>query len=187
MRSLESLVLGPYKGRFLDEVFSRIDRGDEVVLDLGAGSGYFSLQIARRLMHGRVICLDQSDVMLRRLKQRARTAGLSKIISIVRCNASCIGLKSGSVDLVISSFLLHELIDPPAALAEVARVLRPGGSVVATDFRNTVITRRMLSHHSKEVHGPFTVSELSAALDQAGLDEVNVRSIWHYILATAKR
>ena len=78
----ENLVYGGCRSAFLNEV-SRIIRGDEVVLDIGAGSGYLSLAIAENLTTGKVICFDLSEEMLNRLKKRARKKGLMDKIQII--------------------------------------------------------------------------------------------------------
>ncbi|MCJ7435318.1 MAG: class I SAM-dependent methyltransferase [Anaerolineales bacterium] len=78
---IEVCLFGLPRDAFLDEV-SRNLRGDEVVLDVGAGSGYFSLAIAKKLKTGKVICFDLSDEMLQRLKDKAGQAGLENRIQM---------------------------------------------------------------------------------------------------------
>ncbi len=62
-RLAEIFLLGDLRTRFLQQT-SLLLRGDEIVLDAGAGSGYFSLPVAARLQNGKVICIDLSSQML---------------------------------------------------------------------------------------------------------------------------
>lgn len=57
------MLLGDTMPAFLSEV-SGLIRGDETILDIGAGSGRFSLPMAKRLSTGKIICLDISELML---------------------------------------------------------------------------------------------------------------------------
>ena len=73
----ETLLLGDCRSAVLNE-FSRLILGTEVVLDVGAGTGRFSLAIAKKLGAGKVICLDLSEEMLQHLKQKAEKRILQK-------------------------------------------------------------------------------------------------------------
>ncbi len=125
-RMSEILFLGDVKSAFLNEV-SNVIQGNEVILDIGAGSGYYSLAIAKKLSAGKVICLDSSEEMLQWLERKAKKEGLKDRIQILKGDASSSGLANESVDLVVSNGLLHELSNPEAVLREMHRVLRPNG------------------------------------------------------------
>jgi 2-polyprenyl-3-methyl-5-hydroxy-6-metoxy-1,4-benzoquinol methylase len=75
----ENLLLGDCRSAVLNE-FSRLIHGNEVVLDIGAGTGWFSLAIAKKLSAGKVICLDLSEEMLHHLKRKAEKEGLKERI-----------------------------------------------------------------------------------------------------------
>jgi len=74
-RLADVLVMGDGRSIVLHEI-STIAGGDEVVLDLGAGSGYFSIPIAEMLESGKVLCLDLSEEMLSSLEHKASTQGI---------------------------------------------------------------------------------------------------------------
>ncbi len=94
------------------------------VLELGSATGTLSRQLARHFRGSRVISLDLSHGMLRRARRaRSRFARITEI----QASAVQLPLADNSVDAVIANQLLPWLSDPPAALAEVARVLRPEG------------------------------------------------------------
>ncbi|NJD51954.1 MAG: class I SAM-dependent methyltransferase [Candidatus Methanoperedens sp.] len=185
-RLSEIMFLGDLKSAFLNEV-SRIIMGDEVVLDVGAGSGYFSLAIAGRLTSGKVICLDLSEEMLHRLVSVADKKWLGDRIQILKGEASSIKLSDGFVDLVVSNGVFHELSEPGSCLKEMIRVLKPGGWLIVTDFRNTRIGKRTGAAHNREAHGPLSVDELGTLFADAGLGNVKVYPVKHWVVGVGKK
>lgn len=108
--------------------------GDETVLDLACGSGIYTRPLARRLPRGRVLGLDLSAPMLAYARDRARREGLANLV-IARADARALPCAGASVDLVLCAAALHLMPDVPRVLAEVARVLVPGGRVILAVFR----------------------------------------------------
>ena len=92
------------------------------VLDLGCGTGRFSLPIARHL-GCRVMGLDRSPEML----AQAGTKDPSREVAWVRGDASRLPCRDGSFDAALLSHLLHHVDEPAAVLRECRRVLVPGG------------------------------------------------------------
>jgi ubiquinone/menaquinone biosynthesis C-methylase UbiE len=182
----ETLLLGNCRSAVLKE-FSRLIRGNEVVLDIGAGTGRFSLAIAKKLSRGKVICLDLSEEMLQHLKRKAEKEGLQDIIQILKGEASASGLENESVDLVMSNSVFHELSNPEAVLAEMLRVLKPSGWVMITDFRDTKISRMICRSHHKKSHGPFSVNELETLFIKAGLKNVKVSPMRHWVIGVSRK
>lgn len=185
-RLSEILFLGDIKSAFLNEV-SPLIQGDVVVLDVGAGSGYFSLAIAERLPGGQVICLDLSQEMLRRLKRVASKKELGDRIQTLHGEASSIKLADGSVDLVVSNGVFHELLKPEAVLREMIRILRPYGWIVVTDFRDTRIGKRIGASHRDEDHGPFGVDELESLFVKMGLTDVKVSPVKNWVIGVGRK
>ena len=113
---------------FLDRLAVR--PGDRVA-DLGAGPGFFTLPLAERVgPAGRVYALDVSAEMLDRLRAR----NPPEQVEIVQSEESRLPLATGAVGLALLAFVLHELHDPPAFLAEVRRILAPGGRLVVLEW-----------------------------------------------------
>jgi ubiquinone/menaquinone biosynthesis C-methylase UbiE len=96
-------------------------------LEVGAGTGYFTLNLVRAGVVGRATTTDISPGMLEALSGSARRLGLS--VETVRCEAAELPFEGGSFDLVFGHAVLHHLPDLDAAFAEFRRVLRPGGSL----------------------------------------------------------
>ena len=101
------------------------------VLDLGTGTGSLALTGAPRVAPGgRVIGFDISPEMLALARERASRAGLGNV-SFAEGRAEAIPADDSSQDTVLASLSLMYVIDRAAATREIARVLRPGGRLVA--------------------------------------------------------
>lgn len=185
-RLSEILFFGDCRSALLNEVYQLI-HGNEVILDVGAGSGYFSLPIAKKLTNGKVICLDLSEVMLQRLEQKADKKNLKDRIQILKVEATDSGLESESMDLIVSNGVFHELLCPEEVLVEMLRVLKPNGWIIITDFRDTQIGKRIAAAHRDEDHGPWGVDELNVLLSNAGLRNVKVLPLKHWVIGSGKK
>jgi ubiquinone/menaquinone biosynthesis C-methylase UbiE len=105
------------------------------VADVGAGVGYTSLKLARRVgKKGTVYATDIQPEMLRMLQAYARDAGVRNIKPI-RCTATDPRLPEGQVDLILMVDVYHECSDPEATLRGLRKALRPGGRLVLVEFR----------------------------------------------------
>ena len=107
------------------------------VVDLGAGSGFYSLEAAKRVgASGRVYAVDVQKDLLERLRAMGATQG-SHNIEIVWGNAEKIGgtkLREGIADRVIASNILFQLEKPDEFALEVKRLLKPGGKLLVVDW-----------------------------------------------------
>jgi SAM-dependent methyltransferase len=97
----------------------------ERALEIGAGTGYFSLNMLRAGVVADAVCSDISPGMLAALRANARRLGLD--VATVACDAQQLPFEDASFDLVFGHAVLHHLPDLDAAFAEFTRVLRPGG------------------------------------------------------------
>lgn len=102
------------------------------VADLGCGDGYLTIEAARWAK--KVIAIDRSPEMLTRAKALAKRRNVSNIVW-KRGELEAVPLADASVDVAVLSQALHHAIDPAQALAEAARVLRPGGKLLLLDLR----------------------------------------------------
>jgi len=99
----------------------------ERALEIGAGTGYFTLNLLRPGVIGEATATDISAGMLRRLEDSAADLGLS--VETVAADASDLPFPDESFDLVFGHAVLHHLPDLERSFAELARVLRPGGTL----------------------------------------------------------
>jgi SAM-dependent methyltransferase len=105
------------------------------VADVGAGVGYTSLKLARRVgPTGTVYATDVQPEMLRMLVSNARAAGI-KNVKPIRCSADDPKLPEGTVDLIVMVDVYHECSDPEATLHGLRKALKPGGRLVLVEFR----------------------------------------------------
>ncbi len=140
------------------------------VADLGCGEGYLTIEAARWARD--VVAVDRSDDVLKRGRALARRRRVSNI-TWKRGELEKLPLADASVDVALLSQALHHAHDPAAALAEAARIVRPGGRVLVLDLR---------THDQAWVKAKlgdrwlgFDDRELAKLMKDAGLEEVNVR------------
>ena len=108
--------------------------GAETVIDFGAGTGVYSLPIAESLPRGTLFAVDEQQVLLDRLQQKLserRPAG--RVEPLLNLD-NHVPLADGAGDRIFMINVLHHIYDEPAALAEVTRLLAPGGLLVAVEF-----------------------------------------------------
>lgn len=96
-------------------------------LEIGAGTGYFSLNLLRAGVVGEATCTDISPGMLEALEANARTLHLD--VETVACDAAALPFEDDSFDLVLGHAVLHHLPALERSFDELARVLRPGGTL----------------------------------------------------------
>ena len=131
MNDLMSLGLHRYWKAFAVGV-ARPRRGERV-LDLASGSGDLAAAVARRVgPEGEVWATDINRRMLERGRDRLLDAGA--LTPAVQCDAERLPFPAGRFDLVTIGFGLRNVTRKEVALAEMARVLKPGGRVVVLEF-----------------------------------------------------
>lgn len=118
-----------------DEVLKALAlRAGEVVADIGAGSGYFTLRFARAVGEaGRIYAVDVSPDMIRHLNRRLRDAKVANVVSVLSEPDDPL-LADASLDRAVLVDTWHHIEDRAPYLARLKRLLRPGGQVVHIDF-----------------------------------------------------
>jgi trans-aconitate 2-methyltransferase len=104
-------------------------RGDEVVLDVGCGTGRLTALVAERLPDGRVVGVDLSANMLRTAWQTLPRAARGRT-AFVRADASALPI-AGRADAIFSTATFHWVLDHPRLFRGLFRALRPGGRLAA--------------------------------------------------------
>jgi len=107
-----------------------------VVADVGAGVGYFSVRLAKRVgPNGKVYANDVQPEMLTLLKERAGKAGVDAIIEPVLGTESDPKLPKAAMDLVLLVDVYHEFSQPQAMLRRIRESLKPDGRLVLLEYR----------------------------------------------------
>lgn len=109
----------------------QVQENDDL-LDLGAGTGFFSIP-ASKITKGMVYALDIEQEMLNELQLRIEQEAIYNI-RLIEGSIEDIPLSDGSIDGVIASLVLHYVHPVSKALAEVQRVLKPGGSLLCFEW-----------------------------------------------------
>lgn len=155
-----------------------LPRAGETVLDLGSGAG-FDAFLARREVGetGRVIGVDMTPEMIARARFNAEKLGYGNV-EFREGEIEAMPVESASVDLVISNCVLNLVPSKPAAFAEIARVLKPGGRMVVSDIVRVgelpASLEASLDAHAGCVAGAVPLAEYLAELAAAGLSGVEV-------------
>ena len=103
--------------------------------DIGCGTGYFTLPVLEALRgEGTFYAVDTSAKMLDALRERLRAHPHGARVQAVQSHESAVPLPDGCVDAVVIGALFHELVDRAAFLAEVRRLLLPGGRLLVADW-----------------------------------------------------
>jgi arsenite methyltransferase len=143
------MLLYALRGKFThrDRLLELHDwRGTEQVLDVGTGRGLLLIGAARRLTTGRAIGLDVWNPDDLSGNDRARTErnlqleGVSDRCSLVTESAAQMRFADASFDVVLSNLCLHNIYDKATrakACEEIARVLKPGGVAIISDYKLT--------------------------------------------------
>ncbi len=105
---------------------------DRDVADLGSGEGALTLLLARYV--AKVTAVDASPEMLRLVEEKAAEADLSDRVTVAEGDIESIPLPDASVDAAFLSQSLHHAARPVQALAEAARILKPGGVLIVLDL-----------------------------------------------------
>lgn len=108
-------------------------RSGERLLEIGPGTGYYTFTLAERLAGGQVDAFDVQQQMLDHVMREANRRGVTNILPALG-DAQSLPYAADSFDAVVLVTVLGEIPDQDRALAEIARVLRPGGRLVVGEL-----------------------------------------------------
>jgi arsenite methyltransferase len=174
------MLLYSLKGKFRhrDRILALAKlRGDEDVLDVGTGRGLLLVGAAKKLVTGHAVGLDiwKSSDLSGNAREKTQAVleqeGVADRCRLLERPAQDSGLPDASFDVIVSNLCLHNISareDRDAACREIARMLKPGGAAVISDFKNTgqyakvfqaagLTVRR--SYHPWDTFPPLTIVE----------------------------
>jgi len=133
-----------------------------VVADIGAGVGYMSLRMARRVgPSGKVYANDLQPPMLDLLRQNAAKAGIGNIVTVMGDVADP-KLPANTMDLVLLVDVYHEFSQPQQMLRKIRETLKPKGRLVLLEYRAEDPNVPILAEHK------MTVGQVKAELEAEG-------------------
>lgn len=149
--------------------------GDGRVLDCGAGTGALSRALAR--VSPTPFTLDAIDISPRMLESAGHGLRESGVDVTLRQGDVCaLPYDDDVFDLVMTAHVLEHVVDPGAALAEMVRVLKPGGLFIASVTRRSLLG--MMIHLKWRTHR-LTASQVERLLEASGLENVTCLSFGH--------
>lgn len=159
----------------------------ECLLDVGAGTGDMSLAFARRMApDGRVHALDLAPGLLDYANQRARAEGLDQHIHLHVGDARRLPFRDAGFDAAFCRWVLLHLPDPERAVAEICRVVRPGGRVlcVEVDWATLAVepgdphtTEKIVAANVERQVDGRSGDRLPELLRACGLEQLSVKAL----------
>jgi ubiquinone/menaquinone biosynthesis C-methylase UbiE len=122
----QSQVLGKFRKLLGSDVETPFPRA----LEIGCGTGYFSLNLMQAGLIDDLTCTDISVGMVEALNANAERLGLAERVRATRADAESLPFADDTFELVVGHAVLHHLPDLDRAFAEFHRVLKPGGRIV---------------------------------------------------------
>ena len=158
-----------------EELVNALAPGDDVVADIGSGTGFYTDEIAPHTR--RVYAVDVQPEM----HDRYRAKGAPPNVECVTAEASSLPFDDDELDAAVSTMTYHEFATD-AALAELARVVRPGGRVVTLDW-----SRQGTGADGPPVEERFALTDVVGAFESAGFRTVDAETRLETFLHSAVR
>jgi ubiquinone/menaquinone biosynthesis C-methylase UbiE len=183
------------------------------VLDVGTGTARIPILLAEGAPELSFVAIDLADHMIAVAVDNVRAAGLASRITIEKRDVKATGYANDAFDAVVSNSIVHHIPEPEAALAEMWRVLRPGGILFVRDLARPVDTSSLdalvdtyaslpdegssddLDRHRRQrelfeasLHASLAVDEVRAMILPLGIaaDAVQLTSDRHWTLVARK-
>lgn len=107
---------------------------DEVVADIGAGTGYYSFRMAEQVPKGKVYAVDIQPEMLAMMQEKKKKEGIENV-ALVQGDLMSPNLPENAVDMILFVDVYHELSHPREMMEAIYRSMKPGARVVLVEYR----------------------------------------------------
>lgn len=159
------------------------------IVDVGTGTARIPIELARADANARVVGADLSEPMLAVGRKNIQEAGLTARVMVKKVDAKGFDDPSGFYEAVISNSIVHHIPDPSKALAEMARLVAPGGTLFCRDLarpesaeRVDELVERYASGEtevaralfSASLHAALTLEEIQAIVEALGMPKEGV-------------
>lgn len=150
----------------------------EIVVDLGSGGGLDVFLAAKKVgLEGRAIGIDMTPAMVDRARANAASGGYTNV-EFYQSTIDAIPLPDASVDCVISNCVLNLAPDKSAVFREIARILKPGGRLVASDIalkgELPEAMAKSMAAYVGCIAGAIKIDDYRAGLLAAGFEHVEI-------------
>ena len=142
------------------------------VADVGTGTGFVAAGLAGRV--ARVIGIDDSPGMLAIAERNLAEIGASNV-ELRRGDIGSLPLADDSVDAAVANMVLHHAVDPAAMLGEMARIVRPGGTVAICDEAQHPY--EWMREEQADIWLGFTEQQVHAFFTAAGLERPTIAAL----------
>lgn len=155
-------------------------RETDTVVDLGTGTGYFTLPAAQ-LTSNMIYAVDAEPQMLQILQKRLQEQNVDHV-KLMEGAIESIPLPDETADAVIASFVLHEVSPLEQGLSEIHRIMKEGGGILCIEWEKKAMEQGPPLHH--RLHS----DELKEQMEQAGFRDIQITKPTeaHYVV-TAKK
>jgi len=143
-------------------------RATDVVADIGAGTGYFSFRMAKRVPRGRVLAEDIDEQMIRDIRSAIAEDRVTNV-EPVKGTTTDPHLPAGGVDVVLMVDAYHEFDHPREMMEGIVRALKPGGRVIDLEYRAEDEKVMIKPHHK--------MTEAQAIKEMAAVGLVHVKTL----------
>lgn len=169
----DTMRLAYYDERVIEKMaeVAGIAEGSEIA-DVGTGTGFVAAGLAPRVK--RVIGIDNASAMLRVAHENLDYLGVSNAELLVGDLAG-LPLADNSVDAAFANMVLHHAVDPVAMVKEMARIVRPGGTIVLTD--EVEHSYEWMREEHADVWLGFTPEQVEDFFREAGLADYGYDSL----------
>jgi ubiquinone/menaquinone biosynthesis C-methylase UbiE len=153
------------------------------VCDLGAGTGYYAVRMARQVGEsGKVYAVDIQPKMLELLSRRLASAGITNIEPVLGAETET-NLPPGSQDLILLVDVYHEFAKPQAMLRSIRAALKEGGRLVLLEFRKEDASVPIRLEHK------MSLAEVKAELEPEGfrVEKVLDTLPWQHMIFLRKK
>lgn len=177
--------------------------GSHRVFDAGTGTALIPIELVGRGGPFSVVAADAADEMLQFARQNIVRSGMSQQITATLVDCKLINDADNAYDIVMSNSIIHHIPEPYAVLAELVRILRPGGLLFIRDLfrpetdaeveRLVALYAGNSNSHQQQLlrqsfHAALTVAEVQQLVESLGVpaDAVTATSDRHWTLAWRK-
>jgi ubiquinone/menaquinone biosynthesis C-methylase UbiE len=160
------------------------------ILDVGTGTAQIPIELCRQAPTAQVIAIDLAEHMLHVGRDNVRRAGFADRLRLERVDAKAMPFAVASFGAVISNSIVHHIPEPGKVLAEMVRVLQPGGVLFVRDLLrppDEATLRHLVASYAGEanahqqqmfadsLHAALTLAEIRERVRALGFDQETVR------------